>query len=342
MITRGRRLPRWTPYAVAGGSLAVAEVTEKTTVVSGRSGVVLVAVATYLVASTAISAGVEGRRRCIDRLAGTLLGAALLMALIPLVLVLGYTVAQGMHRFDATFLLHSMRNVAEQQPGGGAYQAILGTIEQVGIAAALAVPIGLGVAVYLAEYGHAARLGRAVGLVVDVMTGLPSIVAGLFIYAFWILLLGFSFSGFAGSLALAVLMLPTVVRSTEEIIRLVPHGLREASLALGVPVWRTILKVVLPTALTGIVTGVMLGIARVIGETAPLLLTVFGNPSINADPFSGAQSGLPLFIFNEAQQPYPAAIDRAWAAALALVLIILGLNVAARLLARVASTVNRR
>jgi phosphate transport system permease protein len=167
---------------------------------------------------------------------------------------------------------------------------------------------------------------------VDVMTGIPSVVSGLFILAFWILALGLPFSGFAGALALSILMMPTVVRSAEEMLRLVPNDLREASYALGVPKWRTITRVVLPTSFTGIATGVMLAIARVSGETAPLLLTVFFTDSINTDPFNGPQMGLPLFVFGQAGRPTDSAVDRAWAGALTLILIVMLLNLAARLI----------
>jgi phosphate transport system permease protein len=182
------------------------------------------------------------------------------------------------------------------------------------------------------EYGRG-RVSRVISFFVDVLTGLPSIIAGLFILAFWILALHQGFSGFAGALALTVLMIPIVVRSAEEMLKLVPDELREASYALGVARWRTILKVVVPTALPGIVTGVMLAVARVAGEIAPLLLTVFGTNLINANPFSGEQSALPLYIYSQAGQPQQAAVDRAWAAALVLIVIIMLLNFIARLIA---------
>jgi phosphate transport system permease protein len=229
-----------------------------------------------------------------------------------------------------------MRGVAEQDANGGIYQAIIGTLEQVGLATLMAVPFGLLVAIYLVEYSSG-RLGRFVSFFVDVMTGLPSIVAGLFIFALWILVLGQSFSGFAGSMALTVLMLPTVVRSAEEMLKIVPDGLREGSYALGIQKWVTVVRIVLPSALAGIVTGVMLAIARVTGETAPLLVTVFGNPALNFNPFSGAQASLPLFVFSEAGLPNETAINRAWAAALVLILIVLVLNIVAQVLARFTS-----
>jgi phosphate transport system permease protein len=194
------------------------------------------------------------------------------------------------------------------------------------------VPLGVLVAIYLVEYGRG-PLRAGVTFFVDVMMGLPSIVAGLFILAVWILSAGFEANGFAGSLALMILMLPLVIRGTEEMIKLVPHGLREASYALGVPKWRTITRVVLPTAFPGIITSVMLAVARVMGETAPILLAVGVTASINGNPFSGPQGSLPLFVYNEVAQGYPAAVDRAWAGALVLIVIVMILNLIARLIA---------
>jgi phosphate transport system permease protein len=272
-------------------------------------------------------------RRLKDKLALILVTVAFLVALAPLVSVLWMLVTHGAKRFDMNFFTHSMRNVGPLDNYGGAYHAILGTLEQVGIAAVIAIPVGLLTAVYLVEYGVGGRLARAISFFVDVMTGVPSIVAGLFVLAFWVLGLGMGFSGFAGAMSLSILMMPVVVRSAEEMLRLVPDELREASLALGVPKWRTITSVVLPTAFTGIVTGIVLAIARVMGETAPLLLTVFGIDSINPNAFNGPQEALPLFIFQQAGKPNQPAIDRAWTAALTLILIIMLLNLVARLLA---------
>lgn len=275
---------------------------------------------------------VAAGRRITDLLARGGVILAFLLAVLPLVSVLWLVISNGAKDFNGYFLQHSMRNIAESDVGGGAYHAILGTLEQVGLATAIAVPIGVLVAIYLVEYGRG-WMARAVTFFVDVMMGLPSIVAGLFILSLWIIAFGFKASGFAGSLALLILMLPLVIRSSEEMLKLVPHALREASYALGVSRWRTILRIVVPTALPGIVTGVMLGIARIMGETAPVLLVVGFTSSINGNPFQGAQGSLPYFIFNEATQPYQPAIDRAWAGALTLILIIMILNLAARLLA---------
>ncbi|MDR8408846.1 phosphate ABC transporter permease PstA [Nonomuraea sp. 3-1Str] len=272
-------------------------------------------------------------RRVKDRLAQGLVYLAFALAVVPLVSVLWLVISKGLARFDMEFLTHSMRNIGARDAGGGAYHAIIGTLEQVLLASAISVPIGLLTAIYLTEYGNGGRLSRAISFFVDVMTGVPSVVTGLFILAFWVLFLGMPFSGLAGALALSILMMPTVVRSAEEMLRLVPNDLREASYALGVAKWRTIVKVVLPTALTGIVTGVMLAVARVAGETAPLLLTVFFTDSINNDPFNGPQMGLPLYVFDQAARPNDTAIDRAWTGALTLILIVMLLNLVARLIA---------
>jgi phosphate transport system permease protein len=268
-----------------------------------------------------------------DRAFAVACWSAFLVALVPLVSVVWLVVQKGAARFDWTFLYHSMNGVGPRDDNGGAYHAVLGTLEQVGIASAIAIPLGLLAAVYVVEHGR----GRLVGMVrfvTDVMTGVPSIVAGLFVFTFWVLALGQGFSGFAAALALAILMVPTVVRTSEVVLGLVPDSLREASLALGVPRWKTVVKVVLPTAMSGITTGVVLAIARVTGETAPLLLTALNFDSINRNPFSGQQAGLPSFVFAQAGQPQQSALDRAWAAALTLLLLVLLLNLVARLIAR--------
>ena len=271
------------------------------------------------------------RRRMTNVVATSALAACVLVALIPLAGVLFYTISRGMKVISLGFLTHSMYGVGPLDSNGGAYHAILGTLEQVGIASILAVPLGLMVAIYIVEYGKG-RLKLAVRFLVDVMTGIPSIVAGLFIFAFWVLGLHQGFSGLAAGLALAVLMLPVVIRSAEEMLKLVPNDLREAAYALGVPRWRTIVSVVLPSASAGITTGVMLAVARVAGETAPLLLTAFGFDAIRMSPFKGPQSGLPLFVFSQAGSAFDVAINRAWAGALTLILIILGLTAIARVI----------
>jgi phosphate transport system permease protein len=285
--------------------------------------------------------GPSAARRFKDKLALVLVCVAFALAVLPLVAVLWTVVKNGLKRFDVTFFTHSMNAIGGRDAGGGAYHAIIGTIEQVGLASVIAIPVGVLTAVYLVEYGGDSRLARVVTFFVDVMTGVPSIVSGLFVFAFWIALLGFSYMGFAGAMALSVLMMPTVVRAAEEMLKLVPNDLREASYALGVPRWRTVCFVVLPTAFTGIVTGVMLAVARVMGETAPLLMTVFVATAINNNPFSGPQMALPLFVWDQAQLPQQVAIDRAWAGALTLILFVMLLNLAARLIARLRKPVSR-
>ncbi|KAB2386242.1 phosphate ABC transporter permease PstA [Actinomadura montaniterrae] len=276
---------------------------------------------------------VSAGRKARDRAAKVFVYLAFLLAVIPLVSVLWTVISNGAKRFDGVFLTHSMNGLASKDAGGGAYHAIIGTLEQVGLTTLISVPLGVLTAVYLVEYARNGRLGRTISFFVDVMTGIPSIVSGLFVLAFWLLALGMDFSGFAGALSLTILMLPTVVRATEEMLKLVPGDLKEAAYALGVPRWRTIMFVVLPTALPGIVSGVMLAVARVMGETAPLLLTIFITKAINTDPFSGAQGSLPTFIWDQSTDPNTNAVDRAWAGALVLILLIMLLNLAARLVA---------
>jgi phosphate transport system permease protein len=319
--------------AAAATGLALTAIAFAVTPLQGRVDFVAAA---YLAATTAYllaAARVEGRRSVVDRLAAVVMVTTVGLCLLALGSVLVYTAVRGIKALDWYFFTHSMNGVGPRDDAGGAYHSIVGTLEQVLLAALMAVPSGLLVAVYLTEYGRG-RLAGAVRTVIDVMVGIPSIVAGLFIYAFWVLGLNRGFSGFAAAMALAILMLPIVVRSAEEMIKLVPSALREAAYALGIPRWRAILRVVLPTASAGITTGVMLAVARVTGETAPLLLTAFGFDSIQNDPFSGPQSSLPLFVFGQASSAFSTAVDRAWAGALTLIVVVLLLTVAARLVTR--------
>lgn len=328
-----RRLSRPALVGVVLAAIVATAVVFRLTALAGRAQYVLAAAGLAIAAVTVTSWWREGRRRATERLATSLVTAAFAVALLPLASVVSYTVARGANRLSLDFLTHSMAGVGPLSPGGGVYHAVIGTVQQVLLASLLSVPLGLLVAVYVTEYGPG-RLATATRFLVDVMTGIPSIVAGLFVFAFWVLALHRGFSGFAGAIALAILMLPVVVRSAEEMLRLVPVGLREAAYALGVPKWRTILRVVLPTATTGITTGVMLAVARVTGETAPLLLTVGGNAFINNNPFHGQQSSLSLFVFDQAGRAFAVAVDRAWASACTLILIVVLLYVAARLLTR--------
>ncbi|WP_374205673.1 phosphate ABC transporter permease PstA [Streptomyces sioyaensis] len=327
------RLPRWTPPVLA---LVAAGAGYGIGLAAGLDSTVqcgLIAGLLFVLGTFALAAGVEGARQAKDRLATSLVWLAFLIAVVPLASLLWETVARGTKVLDGYFLSHSMGTTPDALPGGGIYHAIIGTLEQVGLATLIAAPLGLLTAIYLVEYGRG-KLARAVTFFVDVMTGIPSIVAGLFILSVWILILGFGPSGFAGAMALAILMMPVVVRSTEEMLKLVPNELREASLALGVPKWRTILKVVLPTSIGGITTGVMLAIARITGETAPVLLLVWGAKTINNNPFQDAQQSLPLYVFQQWQQGSEASYDRAWAAALVLIAFVMILNLVARGIAR--------
>lgn len=281
------------------------------------------------------SSVVEGRRHAVDRAATMTVGTAFLIALAPLVSVIWTVIGKGMARMDAEFLSSTMRNVIGE--GGGAYHAIVGTLVITALATLFAVPIGILTAVYLNEYGTG-RLRKWITFFVDVMTGIPSIVAGLFAFALFALIFGPGIRlGVMGSIALAVLMVPIIVRSTEEMLRIVPNGLRESAYALGVPKWRVITKVVLPTALAGIVTGVMLSVARVIGETAPLLVTAGVINSTNWNPFEGRMQNLAVFAFNQYKSPGvppEPSFDRAWAAALTLIIIVLVLTAIARIVQR--------
>lgn len=328
------QLPRWAPLAIAAGAIAVGVGIGAGAGLSSHIQWGLIALIFYVVGTYAITARVEGRRQASDRVATSLVWSSFIVAVIPLYSLIETTISKGVKILDGTFLTHSMNNVLTIQPGGGVYHAIIGTLEQVGIASVIAAPLGILTAIYLVEYGKGA-LAKWVTFFVDVMTGIPSIVAGLFILSMWFVLLDKApASGFAGSLALAILMMPIVVRSTEEMLKLVPNELREASLALGIPKWRTIVKVVLPTAIGGITTGVMLAIARIAGESAPIALLVFGSNLINTDPFSNPQSSLPFYIYQQYGNGNEPSYDRAWAAALVLIAFVMVLNLAARGLAR--------
>jgi phosphate transport system permease protein len=250
--------------------------------------------------------------------------------------VIVVVVENGLARFDTAFFTQSMRGVVGE--GGGGYHAIMGTLIITALAAVISIPIGLLTAIYLVEYGRG-RLARAITFFVDVMTGIPSIVAGLFAFALFALFAGPSVRlGFMGAVALSVLMIPVVVRSTEEMLKIVPNELREAAYALGTPKWRTVVKIVLRTSVAGITSGITLAIARVIGETAPLLVTVGLTTGLNFNPFSGRMATLPVFAYNSYAAPgvpREPFIDRAWTAALVLMIIVLALNLVARLVARV-------
>jgi phosphate transport system permease protein len=273
-----------------------------------------------------------GRRRK-DKIMRGLIAAATLVALVPLVLVIYYILKKGLGALSESFFTTDPTGRFFGDPGG-IKSAILGTLEIVGLATLIAVPIGIGVAIWLVEYGKDSKFAHLVRYLVDVMTGVPSIVFGLFIYITLILAEGYGgFAGWKGALALSLLMLPIVTRSAEVVLNLVPDGLREAALALGAPRWRAIFRIVLPTALSGLITGSLLAVARAAGETAPLLFTatIVKSTSFNLD---GPMNSLPAQIFNDVRQAQDRLVERAWGAALTLVGMILILTLLARLISR--------
>ncbi|CAG7574429.1 phosphate transport system permease protein [Barrientosiimonas humi] len=270
-----------------------------------------------------------------DRIAQIVMWGAFLVALVPLIWILGTVVVKGgAMLLEAQWWTNSQLGITARNVGGGATHAIQGTLIQGAVTSVIAVPIGVLTAIYLVEYGRG-KLARAVSFMVDILTGVPSIVAALFIYAVWVTTFGFQRVPFAVCLALVLLMVPVVVRSTEEMLKLVPNELREASYALGVPKWKTIMKVVLPTAFSGIVTGILLGLARVMGETAPLIILgpyFFG---ISSNLFSGLMGTLPTMMYSgRDNMGLPQTEARVWGAACTLILIILVLNIAGRLISR--------
>jgi len=327
-------LPAWAPYVAVGASaVCVAAML----LAAGAFSVALLLVATAGLSCVALylwSRSVEGSRRATDRAVTLMIVSAFGLALAPLLSLLFEVTKRGLPGLSLEFLTESARGVVG---GGGAAHAIVGTVVITGVAAVISVPIGLMAAIYLTEYGGG-RLRRALTFFVDVMTGIPSIVAGLFAYALFALIFGPGIRlGVMGSVALSVLMIPIVIRSSEEVLKIVPNHLREAAYALGTPKWRTIVSVVLPTAFAGLVTGVMIAIARIIGETAPLLVTTGVVDSINSNPFEGRMQNLAVYAYSEYRTPgvmKQASYDRAWAAALTLIAIVMILNVVARFVYR--------
>jgi phosphate transport system permease protein len=268
-------------------------------------------------------------RKVKNSLAAFFFTGSFLIATIPLIWVLYTVLERGFKAvISADWWGKSLAGVLPDQFAGGVYHAIYGTIIQALIAAVLSVPLGIMAAIYLVEYGRG-RFAKVTTFMVDILAGVPSIVAALFIFALWIATLGFPQSAFAVALALVLLMLPVVVRNTEEMLKLVPDELREASYALGVPKWKTILRIVVPTALPGIISGVLLALARVMGETAPVLILVGYARSINYDPSNGNMASLPLLIYTELINPEAAGRLRVWGAALTLILLVAALYVAA-------------
>ena len=285
--------------------------------------------------------GVSLRRKLTNHLATVLVTLSLLVALIPLAWVLYSVIVRGWAALSSTtWFTNSQAGMTTFIAGGGAYHAIVGTVLQGLVCSLISIPIGVMVGVYLVEYGGGTRLGKVTTFMVDILTGVPSIVAALFIYALWVATLGFGRSGFAVSLSLVLLMIPVIVRATEEMLRIVPMDLREASYALGVPKWKTIVRIVIPTALSGIVTGIMLALARVMGETAPLLILVGYAQAMNFDMFGGFMGSLPGMMYDQISAgagANPVPTDRLWGAALTLIVLIALLNVGARTVAKLFS-----
>ena len=337
------RLPRGTTWVVLIMSLIVALALFALFAAANNSefnlvGAIIVGLLMHLAVSTGLTAAVEGRRQATNRFITNLVSGAFLLAMVPLISVTITVISDGVARLDPEFFNSSMRNVIGE--GGGALHAMVGTLLITLAATVISVPLGLFTSIYLVEYGRG-KFAKMITFLVDVMTGIPSIVAGLFAYAVFALLLGPGVRmGIIGAISLSVLMVPVVVRSSEEMLRLVPNELREASYALGVPKWLTILKVVMPTAIAGITTGIMLSISRVIGETAPLLITAGFTASMNYNLFDDRMQSLPVYVYTQfANQGNPAFafLERAWAAALVLIIIVMLLNLVARWVAKVYS-----
>ncbi|WP_435298567.1 phosphate ABC transporter permease PstA [Timonella sp. A28] len=327
------RLPKWAPWASLGASILASALILTLASAASPAGIIALGVAVHAIALTAISRKVEGSRYSTDRFATTLVTIAFGIALIPLVSLLWTVGSNGISVMSFDFLNTNMVGVFGEMTEGGIFHAIWGTILVTLAATVISVPIGILTAIYLVEYGRGA-LARGVTFFVDVMTGIPSIVAGLFAFSLFTLLFGPAYrAGIMGAAALAVLMTPVVIRSVEEMLRLVPNELREASYALGVTKARTIFKVVLRTAVGGIVTGVMLAVARVIGETAPLLLTIGIAADVNWNLFEGRMATLPVFAYRQYSQG-GIGVDRAWGAALALIVIVMLLNIVARMISK--------
>ncbi len=281
--------------------------------------------------------GLSTRRLLVDRAMRVVVWVAFLIAIVPLVWILWTVLSKGLDLvLTVDWWTKSQAGITPRKEGGGAYHAIVGTLLMSFVTLVISTPIAIFTAIYLVEYGRG-RFARVVSFMVDILTGVPSIVAALFLYAVYITTLGQDRNGFSVSLALVLLMLPVVTRSTEEMLKLVPNELREASYALGVPKWKTITRIVLPTALSGIITGVLLGLARVMGETAPLIILAPYTTFINFNLFNGPMAALPTLIYTNFGNDVDPAIARMWAAALTLILFVLVLNLAGRLVARYSS-----
>ena len=324
-------------FGALGVAIVATTVAFLLTPLDGPLGFVVIAFAAFVMLDYLVVRRTMDRKHAADHIVTTLVYGCAVLTALPLVFIVGTVVAKGLPGLSLNFFTKTLEGV-DPSAGpkvGGALHAITGTLTQVGFAVIVTVPFGILTAIYLTEIKG--RFTGIVRLLVDAMSGIPSIVAGLFVYAIWVVGPGDGFSGFAASLSLSILMLPTIARTTEEMLKLVDPSLREASLALGSPQWRTVVQVVLPTARAGIVTAIILGIARVAGETAPLLMTAFGNDRV-VNPVGAVrepQSALPLFIFQQLAQDQR---ERAWTGALVLIGLVLVLFLFARLVSRNAKT----
>ena len=333
---RFRRIEANDVFIVAGSAASSTALTwllyDRLTPASGTLGFVVVWYGLFITVAWTLSRRLLDPVHARDTVMRILIWSAGLLMLTPLAFVAVYTIGKGYRALTLGFFTKDQRLVGPLSPAtdGGAAHAIVGTLEQVALAVLMSVPLGIGTAIYLNEVKG--QLTRPTRIIVDAMSAIPSIVAGLFIFAAVILALGYHQGGFAAGLALSVLMLPTVTRTAEVVLRLVPGGLREASLALGGNEWHTTRDVVVPTARSGLTTAVILGVARVVGETAPLILVTFGASVMNTNPFEGKQSALGLFIYKLVSLPQEAMQQRAWTGALVLLGIVLFLFVIARIM----------
>ena len=312
------------------------------TLFSGAAGFVMASIAVFLCMYYFANRQVFGRMAAADRVVASLVSLGSIGVVVALGLVIGFLYTRGHRLVSWSFLTHDQRGVLQTAPAsaGGVSHAIVGTLEQVGIAVLIGAPAGVATAVFLNEVGG--RITSAIRVVITAMSAIPSIVAGLFIYVLLITEFHYGFRGFAGSLALSILLLPNITRTTEEVLKVVHGSLREASMALGAPEWRTVWSVVLPTARAGIATAVLLGIARIVGETAPLLVTVSSNNLMNLSPFRNPQEALPTFVWQYYQFPLAKDVERAFSAGLGLVGLVLVLFVLARLIASIRPGVTNR
>ena len=325
------RLPDWFIWAALGAAFVVVG---GIGLLAGWSiaAVVALTALVWVVGATAVSWVREGERWGRNTLVTLLIYLSFAVVMVPLVSLVWMVLSGGSARFGYDFLTTNMRGA--DASNGGFYHGIVGTLQITGIATLISVPLGLFTAVFLVEY-NGGWIARVITFLVDVMTGIPSIVAGLFAYSIFLIAAGPRYqAGIIGAVALSVLMTPVVIRGVEEMLKLVPSHLREASYALGVPKWLTIVKVVLRTAVAGITTSVMIAIARVIGETAPLLITVGLTIRTNTNPLDGSMSTLPVLVYDQYSRGEAAAMERAWAGALTLIILVMLLNLAARLISK--------